>query len=325
MARVSIVIPHSNRKDALKITLDSIFAQRFQDFELLVADDGSTDNSGPFVLGHFGPDPGRAEQVWRDSLHEDTGTRSIQMTRAGVAIRYLFSCVPRGLAAARNRAIASATGDFLAFADTGDVWHPCKLGTQIGAIDEHPAIHAIADDLPPATTRTAPAKKRKELSTVPFEEALIPPGLGVSGILVRRTALDWEGPFDENLPACDDFDFCLRLATRFSIARVTAGLQKRTATTTPSSWSVDRYRVYSMEKAFQSGHLDALQRHRVAEALVERCAQLAHGYRQRDNNERANFYERKRKRFVTEVAKLDVSDPLFIHAARDRRLSVAPA
>ena len=325
MARVSIVVPHANRKDALKLTLHSVFAQRFQDFEVLIADDGSTDDSGRFVLGHFGPDPGRAEQVWRDSLHEDTGTRSIQMSRAGIPIRYLFSCVPRGLAAARNRAIASASGDFLAFADAGDVWHPCKLASQIEAIDEHPTVHAIADDRPPTVGRTNPPKKRKELAPVPFDEALIPPGLGVSGILVRRSALDWEGPFDENLPACDDFDFCLRLATRFSIARVTTGMQQRTSPTSPGSWSVDRYRVYSMEKAFQSGHLDAVQRHRVAEALVERCAQLAHGYRQRDNNERANFYERKRKRFVSEVAKLDVSDPLFAHAVRDRRLSVAPA
>ena len=57
----------------------------------------------------------------------------------------------------------------------------------------------------------------------------------------------------------------------------------------------------------------------VAEVLVERCGRLAHGYRQRENLERSNFYERKRKRFVVEVDKLDVSDPLFAGRKTTRR------
>jgi hypothetical protein len=74
------------------------------------------------------------------------------------------------------------------------------------------------------------------------------------------------------------------------------------------SWSLDRYRVYALEKAYQSGHLNSIQRHRVAVELVERCDVLVQGFKKRKNLERANFYDRKKKKFELEVSKLDSSD-----------------
>ena len=325
MARVSIVVPCLNRKEALKETLDAILAQGYHDFELLITDDGSTDGSGLFVLSYLGPDPARADKVWRDSLNPECGTRSIQMCRGGVLIRYLFHSSLKGAAAARNRAICAANGELLAFAEPGDRWHTSKLQQQVQILDASPSMHALLDGSGPRQPKLSPAKRKTACQPVEFEEALNPPGLSVSGSIVRRSALDWEGPFDENLAACDDYDFWLRLAARFTISRLPGSLQERTFAPAPSLWSIDRYRVYSMEKAFQSGHLDAMQRHRVAEVLIDRCARLSQGYRQRENVERANFYERKRKRFVSEVTKLDLSDPMFVGGRRERRLTTAPA
>jgi hypothetical protein len=82
----------------------------------------------------------------------------------------------------------------------------------------------------------------------------------------------------------------------------------RKKNTAAPAWSLDRYRVYALEKAYQSGHLNAEQRHRVADELVARCDVLVEGFRKRKNHERANFYDRKRKKFELEVAKLDLSD-----------------
>jgi hypothetical protein len=157
-------------------------------------------------------------------------------------------------------------------------------------------------------------------SLVEFEETVTPPGLVLSGAILRRSCLGWEAPFDENLPSCEEFDFWLRLGSRFQIGRLPDPYQ--TAVAPPKErtpWSLDRYRVYALEKAFQSGHLTPFQRHRVAEVLAERCGKLSSGYKQRENNERSNFYERKRKRFLLEVEKLDVSDPLFSGRKPSRR------
>lgn len=320
MARVSVVVQSANRKDELRATVESVLRQTLQDYELIVADDGSTDGTGPLMLNLLGPDPARTEQVWRDSLNEESGTRSIQMTRGGVPVRYLHTITPRGTAAARNRALASASAEYVAFAEPGDVWSTHKLEWQVGLMDQNRDIPAAIQRPLPAGVKPTP-KKKPTLAVVDFDEALSPPGLFTSGSIVRRACMDWEGPFDENLPACEEYDFWLRLASRFQIGAIQGALQTSGAVRSASSWSLDRYRVYSMEKAFQGGHLNPIQRHRIAAALVDRCARLANGYRQRENLERANFYERKRKRFISEVTKLELSDPLFLQARRERRLS----
>lgn len=332
MARVSVVVATSNRKDALAATLDSILKQKFLDIELIVSDDGSSDGTGVFVLSRLGPDPSRAEHVWRDSLHEENGSRSVQMQCGAVPVRYLHQIVSRGVGAARNRAIHLATGDYLCFADPGDVWAPARLESQIRVLEESDDFHACVT-LAGGTSRSrrrigAPAAPAAPAALeVPFDEALTPPGLVLSGALIRRGAVDWEGPFDENLPSCEEYDFWLRVATRFRIARIEEDLHTPNPLASGANiWSLDRYRVYAMEKSFQSGHLSPLQRHRVATMLIDCCGQLADGYRQRANQERANFYDRKRKRFASEVSKLDLGDPILLaRGRRDRRATSVPA
>ena len=213
------------------------------------------------------------------------------MIRNGQLIHYFHQITPRGAAAARNRALASATGEYAAFAEAGDTWHPWKLEQQVLLLDTQRDIPA--SPYRHATTK-GPGKKRASFHPLEFEEALIPPGLVLSGAILRRAVVDWEGPFDENLPSCEEYDFWLRLASRHHLGTIEGNLQESAPPRAPATWSLDRYRVYSMEKAFQSGHLNSVQRHRIAAALVDRCARLAAGYSQRENLERANFYERKR-------------------------------
>jgi len=324
MARVSVVVPCSSQKDALKATVDSILAQTYDDFELLVADDGSTDGTGLEMLAHLGPDPTRAERVWLDSLQEETGTRYIQMIRGPILIHYLHQVLSRGVGAARNRAVTRTVGEYIAFAEPGDIWHKKKLAVQIDVLDTHRDLHALIGPKNPPSGRPSSPRRKPVPQLVEFEETVHPPGLSLSGAVLRRSCLGWDAPFDENLPACEDFDFWLRLGSRYQIARLGEHLQSTGPGKPKTGWSLDRYRVYALEKSFQSGHLTPTQRYRVAEVLVDRCGRLAQGYRQRENLERSNFYERKRKRFVTEVEKLDVSDPLFTgRKGSGRRLSEA--
>ena len=325
MARVSVVLPTANSRDALLATAESILNQGYSDFELLVADDGSTDGTGLEFLGRFGPDPSRAERVWRDSLREDLGTRSVRMLKEAILIHYLHQVTPRGPGAARNRAIGVASGEFLAFAEAGDIWKPRKLGRMIELMDARPEFGGGLENQS-ARKRKASTRRIPELSAVEFAETLECPGLRLNGALLRRSCLDSETPFDENLPVCEEYDFWLRIATRHTFVRMDESYQTSPPRAESSDWGLARFRVYALEKAYQGGHLSSTMRHRVAEELIRQCDILVEGYRERENMERANFYDRKKKRFAQEVAKLDVSDPVFsgVRSVRSR-LSNAPA
>lgn len=310
MARVTIVVATANAREALLTTVGSILRQKFRDYELFITDDGSTDNTGTEVLTRLGPDPSRVERVWWDSLREDTGTRSVTMIRDGILVHYLHQVTARGAGAARNRALAMAAGELLAFAEPGDVWRSDKLGEQVRLLDENSEYAALLVTHDGGRRKSA-SRRRARITSLSFEDMLDSDDESLSGSLVRRACLGTEPPFDENLPICEEYDFWLRLTSRFRAARTDPPRQIDGPAESIPEWGLERFRVYALEKAYQGGHLTPLLRHRVAEELVHQCELLVDGYRRRDNHERANFYDRKRKRFAQEVAKLDVSDPVF--------------
>jgi glycosyltransferase involved in cell wall biosynthesis len=312
MAKVSVVVTTSNSKNALLATAESVLAQDHPDFELLVTDDGSSDGSGLEFLIRYGPDSSKAEPVWRASLREEAGTRTIQMTRGGIVIHYLHQIPAKGPSAARNRAIGHACGEFLAFAAAGDVWRPWKLSTQLELMEAQRHYNASVESPAVRRGRKPGPPRRPELTSVDFTEMLECPGLRLNGSLLRRTCLDPVAPpFDENLTVCEEYDFWLRLAGRHRIARLGEPMQIAAPLAVSNEWGLERFRVYALEKAYQGGHLDPVLRHRVAEELISQCDLLVEGYREQNNQERANFYDRKKKRFAQEVTKLDLSDPMY--------------
>src|SRR4051794_36269759 len=106
---VSVVIPAFNRAFILPEALDSVLAQTFKDFELIVVDDGSTDDT---------------EEVLRPYV-ERRGVRFLPQANQGPA-------------AARNRGIEAARGKYVAFLDSDDLWLPIKLSVQIPRMEAHP-------------------------------------------------------------------------------------------------------------------------------------------------------------------------------------------
>lgn len=328
MARVSVVVYTTDAKEAVFNTVESILTQTCTDFDLLITDDGSADGTGLELLVRFGPDASRAPQVWRDTLKEEAGTRSIQMLRHGTLIHYLHQVANRGMGTAFNRAIGFATGEWIAFAQAGDTWRPKKLQTQLDIMEAHPDMGACLESQDPRKVgKKSSCRKRALLTPIDFEEILECPGLRLNGSLLRRNCIEGgDPPFDENLPGCEEYDFWLRIAARFSLGRMEEPLQSCRHASEAKEWGQERFRVYALEKAYQGGHLTPTLRHRVAEELVRQCDQLVEDYRGRENHERANFYDRKRKRFSGEVAKLNVSDPVFTGSGggRGRLAQAAP-
>ena len=105
--RVSIVMPTYNRKDTIRRAIDSVLQQRFADWELLIVDDGSTDGTKELVAGI---DP-RVRVIVQEN---------------------------RGVAGARNRALAEVRGGLVAFLDSDDAWTPHHLALATAFFDAHP-------------------------------------------------------------------------------------------------------------------------------------------------------------------------------------------
>lgn len=117
--RVSVISIFYNASAYLAEALDSVLAQSFQDFELLLVDDGSTDMSSKIAKDYSARDPER--------------------------IRYLQhpGNTNRGMSAARNLGLSEARGEFVAFIDADDRWAAEKLGEQVDLLDRMPEVDAV--------------------------------------------------------------------------------------------------------------------------------------------------------------------------------------
>ena len=111
MPRVSVVIPTYNRSDYILEAVESILTQTYRDFEIIIVDDGSTDDTRDVLAGQI-----------------EAGT-----------IRYIYQ-ENRSKSAARNHGIRLAKGEYIAFLDSDDLFTPTKLAKQVAFLDEHPDI-----------------------------------------------------------------------------------------------------------------------------------------------------------------------------------------
>jgi len=134
LMRVSVIVPLYNKASSVKRALDSIAAQTFEDFEVIVVDDGSTDGSGRCV-----------------TAHPDKRIRAVRQSNAGPG-------------AARNRGIAEARGDLLAFLDADDEWMPEYLERSVRLLDQYGTGVAAATsgylEFPKGTSSEAMWRKR---------------------------------------------------------------------------------------------------------------------------------------------------------------------
>lgn len=113
---VSVVIPLYNARDVIKATLETVLAQTWKDYEIVVVDDGSTDGSAAIVRTYT------------------PGVRYIRQENAGVA-------------AARNRGIAASSGRYIALLDHDDLWHPTKLQQQVRLLEQRGDVGMVITDV----------------------------------------------------------------------------------------------------------------------------------------------------------------------------------
>jgi glycosyltransferase involved in cell wall biosynthesis len=250
----------------LREALDSVLAQDFRGFELIVVDDGSTDDT-PQMLGAYG--------------------ESIRLLRQE----------NRGVSAARNAGVAAAQGDLIAFLDSDDIWLPGKLARQVEFFRRHPEalICQTEERWVKNGRRVNPGRRHRKRGGMIFEPSLELCLVSPSAVMLRRELLSRVGLFDERLPACEDYDLWLRVSCRFPIELIeTPLIIKRGghADQLSRAWGLDKYRVESIAKLISSGILPP-DPHRAAAAVLKRkCRVYAVGCRKRGRNAEADHYER---------------------------------
>jgi len=201
--RVSVCIPSYNYASYLPETLDSILAQTYPDYEIIVVDDSSKDDSQAIADGYAGRFPNKVKVF----THQER--------------------VNKGISATCNLAIEKSNGEYLAWLGSDDAWYPDKLALQVDELDNHPGIgmtYSYADIIDSKGVKTG------ELMGRDMTHDLLPMLVAANyvphlTVLHRRSCLGKTGHYDETLQY-SDWEMWLKMANFFSFSFIDQPLAK---------------------------------------------------------------------------------------------------
>jgi len=261
---VSVVIPTYNRYHILKRALESVYAQSYPAFEVIVIDDGSSDNTA--------------------QIQEDFPN-----------IKYFYQN-NSGVSSARNLGIKKAVNKWIAFLDSDDEWHENKLQEQVTFHKNNPkTLMSYTNEkwIRDGVAVKVPKKFRKfggEIFTECLSHCIIAP----SATMIHKTLLERVGVFDENLEVCEDYDLWLRVALENEIGLVDKKLIAKYGgdedQLSVKHWGMDRFRVQSLEKIYT---FSGAKRDLIAQTLVKKYTLLLKGALKYDKISDINSYNKK--------------------------------
>ncbi len=277
---ISVIIPTYNREAFIGRALDSVLAQSSQPAEVIVIDDGSTDSTAALL---------------RQSYPEVT---------------YVYQ-ENQGVSSARNAGVAIAQGDWLALLDSDDEWLPAKLAAQSAALSQNPEFRICHTDeiWIRHNERVNPMRKHEKSGGWIYEKCLPMCVISPSSVLIHRSVFDNVGGFDEQLPACEDYDLWLRICASYPVLFVDDLLLKKYGghedQLSRKFWGMDRFRVHAMEKMLSTGPLGAHQRTATLRELLRKFRVLLNGARKRNNDQFMLTCSQK----IAAYEKLEVGNP----------------
>jgi len=262
---VSVIIPTFNRADLVSDAIDSVLHQIVPPDDIIVVDDGSTDNT----------------------------LQKLDNYRAKISI---ITQENKGVAAARNRGIQAAAGEWLTFLDSDDLWVPQKLQVQKTALAENPdfRICYTGETWQRSDKPVSPKKQPQRFSGWIYKHCLPRCIVAASSVIIHRSILEHIGYFDETLPACEDYDLWLRISQKYPVLFVPEELIiKRTG-----SWrclsgqtGLDKYRIIALKNMLERNDLSENQKELTHRVLHQKCAIYAKGCRKHGKSKQAQWAE----------------------------------
>ncbi len=250
--QISVVIPSYNRLNTLIRAVESVSAQTSSVEEIIVVDDGSTD-----------------------------------ATSSEIPLRYprikLIQQGNRGVSAARNAGIKQAGFDWIALLDSDDCWLPDKISAIRLAQYKQPEYRLFHSDeiwMRHGVRINAMKKHRKSGGWI-FENCLPLCVISPSAVVFHRSLIDSCGYFDERLPACEDYDFWLRVCHRFPVHYIDKPLITKYGghedQLSARYWGMDRFRIHSLHRLLQQEVLSNRYRQAATSIMVEKLEILLNG------------------------------------------------
>lgn len=242
---ISVVIPTYNYGRFLGAAIDGVLSQTLRPTELIIVDDGSTDDT---------------EAVVSRYLHDADGLDAVK-------IRYIKQ-KNAGVCSARNRGVAESSSEFIAFADADDIWHPTKLEKQIAKFTEdeniglvHCAMREFDSDTGETTAVNIDGMEGDVADELLLWERSVIIGPGGT-IVVTRKAFDDAGGFDTEMKVGEDWDFCYRVARKFKVGFVPEALvdyRSHAAAAHRNVAEMERGMSRFYEKAFAAADAETLK------------------------------------------------------------------
>ena len=268
--KISVVIPTYNRYEVLKRALTSVFAQTYQPSEVIVIDDGSTDETS-------------------------------QIIQDFPSIIYRFQN-NAGVSSARNLGISLCSCEWIAFLDSDDAWHEEKLALHVSLHQANKALlFSYTDELWIRDDKQVKIpKKFQKFGGDIFSQCLSHCIIAPSSALIHKKLFEEIGLFDENLEVCEDYDLWLRLTCKHKVGLVEqkmtikyGGHEDQLST---KYWGMDRFRVVALEKLL-AHHI---REDEVKAMLVQKYNLLLQGAKKHQKLDETKIYEERLKSLATE-------------------------
>ena len=277
---VSVIIPTYNRCDLLKRAINSVIKQTITPKEIIIVDNGSTDQTYQMVSSLF-PE-----------------------------INYFIE-KKRGVSAARNKGILESKSKWIAFLDSDDAWKPTKLEKQMEYSvfnqDKYRIIHT--DETWYRNKKFLnQLKKHKKSGGNIFKNSLQLCCISPSSVVLKKQIFNDYGLFDENLEVCEDYDMWIRITAKEEVGFLDSPLVLKygghSDQLSKKFWGMDRFRIKSLEKNLKNEHFSKSQKINVLDTLLEKLTIVSDGALKRGNKEIFEKYNGKLQDWSIELDKL---------------------
>lgn len=264
---ISVIIPTYNRVATLGRALDSVFSQTLPAQDVWIIDDGSTDGTEDYIRSNY------------------------------PSVNYYYQ-ENAGVSRARNKGAELSQGEWIAFLDSDDEWLAHKLDRQWSEICKDPGIRIVHGNeiWIRNGVRVNQMLKHRKFGGHIFEKCLPLCAISPSAALLQRKLLEEVGGFNENLPACEDYDLWLRICSQYPVSYVDEPILKKYGghqdQLSQQHWGMDRFRIIALQNIIDSGNLSEQQSDAAINTLISKSTILMEGAKKRDKTEDARDYEK---------------------------------